>query len=124
MTTPEPSPLEPLTEDEFRLVESLMLAGLRVRQHLALRLIAQARAARPSPWQPIEEADDVKQTREIVQLYDGEYVTVGNWAGDGKGGGYWAVTEAGDFAGPGWEPTHFAKLLAAPSPPAQDGGLT
>ena len=108
MTTPEPSPLEPLTDAELDALAKrrwsrekwhrLWQGFVKVSPDELKRLIAQARAARPSPWQDISTAPN-----------DGNLVLLGI-AGVRT---YLGVVQ------PIMQATHWQPL---PSPPAQDGG--
>lgn len=145
MTTPEPSTL--LTDEELDALLKLpgcglghahgINCGVPVNAQLLDRLIAQARAARPSPWQPIETAPK-----------DGARVLIGWWNDDGvwdQRCAYWDAVFTSDWNEETnetvhigewtdgavqsfnyeethcYKPTHWQPL---PSPPAQDGGLT
>lgn len=75
-------------------------------------LIAQARAARPSPWQPASTAPKFGEFLALMENGDVDFV---NWF-DGE----WFVRE-GPLRGNS-RSTRFTYWFRWPSPPAQDGG--
>lgn len=135
--TPEPSTLEPFTADELDEMTARLGLGFTIEtwngpfpfgdkeRHSVVfmtddelrRLIAQARAARPSPWQDKHptcgdckfwEWEQFRQVGKMLEI--SETRDMGHCRCPG------AITENERT------PTEFYCPLVAPAPPAQDGG--